>query len=47
MIAKYSYDEDIGLVMPKKMKSLQKIRTLEPIRYEEGYTGRRIEEEYE
>lgn len=27
MIKKYEYDEEVGLVVPKKMKSLQKIKT--------------------
>ena len=42
-ITKYSYDEEVGLVVPKKMKSLHKIRTLDPIRYDDPFTSRRIQ----
>lgn len=36
MIKKYDIDEETGIVIPKKMKSLQKFRTLDPIG--EGYS---------
>ena len=30
-LTKYAYDEEVGLIIPKKIKSVQKMRTLEPI----------------
>ena len=42
-IKKYEYDEEVGLVIPKKMKSMQKMQILPHMKYGEeryGYTSR-------